>query len=77
MEGIAKAEIIRNDLKLVEIRLRSLEVTPVAVPSARVTYASQAVVVMAPGKDYRLCVDHQGLNELTKPNIFPLPNMRS
>jgi hypothetical protein len=40
------------------------------------SFVSQAVVVKASGKDWRLCIDFQGLNAVTKANRFPLPNIK-
>jgi hypothetical protein len=46
------------------------------IAPSNASYASQVVVVKAPGKDYRLCVDYQELNSVTKPDLFPLPSVK-
>jgi hypothetical protein len=48
----------------------------IIVPS-EASFASQAVVVKAAGKDWRLCIDFREINALTKPNIYPLPNVKA
>jgi len=40
-------------------------------------YASQITVVHAKGRDWRLCIDFRELNEVTKSNVYPIPNLKS
>lgn len=38
-------------------------------------YISPIILVEAPGKDSRPCIDYRKLNAISKPDIFPIPNI--
>ncbi|XP_064467644.1 uncharacterized protein LOC135378518 [Ornithodoros turicata] len=61
-EEIMKREIQRMlDLKVIE--------------QAESDYASPMIIVEAPGKEPRPCIDYRKLNSVTKTQVYPVPNL--
>ncbi|GFT56535.1 retrovirus-related Pol polyprotein from transposon 412 [Trichonephila clavipes] len=59
--------ILREEIK------RSLELGVIEIGQS--DYTSPLILVESPNKDPRPCVDYRRLNEITRAEFFPLPNM--
>ncbi|GFV68409.1 retrovirus-related Pol polyprotein from transposon 17.6 [Trichonephila clavipes] len=59
--------ILREEIK------RLLELGVIEIGQS--DYTSPLILVESPNKDPRPCVDYRRLNEITRAEFFPLPNM--